>query len=48
MPRKEFFIDNKFDEDLFAEIREKKLATVLATEVMNDEEQWLDYDFEDA
>ncbi len=48
LPRKEFIFGDTFDEDLFAEIREKKLATLLATEVIDDENSWLDYDFEEA
>jgi hypothetical protein len=48
LPRQDFVIDNEFNEGLFAEIREKKLANLLATEVMENEEDWLDYDFEEA
>ena len=48
MPRKEFIFGGKFDDELFAEIREKKLATLLATEVIEDESTWLSYDFEGA
>ena len=33
LPRKEFIFGGMFDDELFAEIREKKLATLLATEV---------------
>mmetsp|Transcript_24437 Transcript_24437/g.21692 ORF Transcript_24437/g.21692 Transcript_24437/m.21692 type:complete len:123 (+) Transcript_24437:17-385(+) len=48
LPRKEFIFDKRFDDELFAEIREKKLATLLATEVIEDEPNWLNYDFEEA
>ena len=48
LPRKEFIFSNVFDEELFAEIREKKLATLLATEVVENEAKWLNYDFEEA
>ena len=48
LPRKEFFYNGSFDDELFAEIREKKLATLLATEVIEDEPSWLGYDFEEA
>lgn len=48
LPRKDFIFSNVFDEELFAEIREKKLATLLATEVIENEPQWLNYDFEEA
>ena len=48
LPRKEFVFGGFFDEELFAEIREKKLATLLATEVLENEHKWLNYEFEDA
>jgi hypothetical protein len=48
LPRREFIFSGVFDEELFAEIREKKLATLLATEVIENEYQWLNYDFEEA
>lgn len=37
LPRKEFIFSDEFDEELFAEIWEKKLATLLATEVIENE-----------
>lgn len=37
-----------FDEELFAEIREKKLATLLAREMIENEPRWLNYEFEEA
>lgn len=48
LPRREFIFSGVFDEELFAEIREKKLATLLATEVIENEYTWLNYDFEEA
>ena len=48
LPRREFIFSGVFDEELFAEIREKKLATLLATEVIENEFEWLNYDFEEA
>ncbi len=39
-------VDGEFNERLFAEVREKKLANLLATEVMEGENQWLNYEFE--
>ena len=41
MPRKEFVFNGVFDNELFAEIREKKLATLLASEVIENEKKWL-------
>lgn len=37
-----------FDEELFAEIREKKLVALLAKEMVETEPKWLNYDFEQA
>jgi hypothetical protein len=37
-----------FDDELFAEIREKKLATLLAREMIETEPKWLNYEFEEA
>ena len=48
LPRREFVFGNLFDEDLFAEIREKKLATLLCREIVDNEPQWLKWDFEEA
>lgn len=48
LPRKDFIFGGTFDEELFNEIREKKLATLLATEVIENEHKWLNYDFEEA
>lgn len=48
LPRKEFIFSGEFDEELFNEIWEKKLATLLATEVIENEHKWLNYEFEDA
>ena len=48
LPRKEFVFGGHFDEELFAEIREKKLATLLVREIVETEPQWLKWDFEEA
>jgi hypothetical protein len=48
LPRAEFVFNSVFDEELFAEVREKKLATLLATEVIESESQWLNYEFEES
>ena len=37
LPRREFVFGGHFDEDLFAEIREKKLATLLCREIVDNE-----------
>ena len=44
LPRPELF---QYD-DLFDEIREKKLATLLCREIVDTEPQWLKWDFEEA
>jgi hypothetical protein len=38
----------QFDEELFSEIREKKLATLLVREIVETEPQWLKWDFEET
>ena len=49
LPSKEFYCNNQFDEDKFAEFREKKLATILAYDVeKEDREKWLDYETEES
>ena len=37
-----------FDEELFTEIREKKLVSLLAREMIETEPKWLNYEFEHA
>lgn len=46
LPRADFMENNQFNEKVFGEIRERKLANLLATEVMESEDQWLRYEFE--
>jgi len=48
LPRKEFVFGGQFDEELFSEIREKKLATLLVREIVETEPQWLKWDFEET
>lgn len=48
LPRREFVFGGKFDDELFAEIREKKLAGLLCREIIETEPQWLKWDFEEA
>ena len=48
LPRREFVFGGQFDEELFGEIREKKLATLLCREIVETEPSWLKWDFEEA
>lgn len=48
LPRREFVLYGQFDEELFAELREKKLARLLCREIVDTEPQWLKWDFEEA
>ena len=48
LPRREFVFNHHFDDELFAEIREKKLATLLCREIVETEPGWLKWDFEEA
>ena len=48
LPRREFIYQGEFDEELFSEIREKKLVQLLAREMIDTEPKWLNYEFEQA
>ena len=48
LPRREFVFNNRFDDELFAEIREKKLSTLLCREIVEIEPNGLKWDFEEA
>ena len=55
LPNAEFVLNGKFDEEYFVEIREKQLAILLSQEVLfvynqvvDNEEQWLNYDKEET
>ena len=48
LPRKEFVFAGVFDDEIFAEVREKKLATLLAREMIETEPKWLNYEFEES
>eukprot|EP01022_Parablepharisma_sp_SALTPOND_P022319 TRINITY_DN4500_c0_g1_i1.p1 TRINITY_DN4500_c0_g1~~TRINITY_DN4500_c0_g1_i1.p1 ORF type:complete len:1311 (-),score=211.19 TRINITY_DN4500_c0_g1_i1:1930-5862(-) len=58
LPKREFLVNGKFDEDYFAEVREKQLATLLAQEVIHpsqsqqqvidNEEMWINYEMEET
>jgi hypothetical protein len=41
MPSTDYKVENLFDEDLFAEVREKRLASLLSNEVYESENKWL-------
>ncbi len=44
----EFVTNGRFDEDAFAEIRERQLANLLTQEVIDNEEMWSNYETEEA
>jgi len=48
MPSIDYCLGNEFDEDFFAEVREKRLAELLSNEVHGSENKWLKYEFEEA
>lgn len=48
MPSLEYYEGEMFEEDLFADIREKRLANLLSNEVYESEQKWLTYNFEEA
>ena len=48
LPWKDFIFDGEFDDELIVEIREKRLAAALANELIENEPNWLNYDFEET
>jgi len=48
LPKEEFLVDQQFDEDYFTEVREKRLGSLLAQEVIDTEEIWLNYEMEET
>ena len=48
LPRREFVYQGVFDDELFGDIREKKLVQLLAREMVETEPKWLNYEFETA
>ena len=48
LPRADFIFSGEFDDELMAEIWEKKLAVALAAELIENEPSWLEYDFEET
>jgi hypothetical protein len=48
IPSKKFLKDDQFDEAEFQECREKQLANLLASDVQENEREWLNYDFEES
>ena len=48
LPRREFVFGGQFDDELFSEIKEKKLATLLCREIVETEPNWLKWEFEEA
>ena len=39
---------DQFDDEIFQETRERRLAQMLASEVVESEHQWLNYEFEES
>jgi hypothetical protein len=49
LPKREFIHeDNQFDEEGFNEVREKRLASLLASDVIENDYKWINYDFEES
>eukprot|EP00826_Nyctotherus_ovalis_P020847 TRINITY_DN16618_c0_g1_i1.p2 TRINITY_DN16618_c0_g1~~TRINITY_DN16618_c0_g1_i1.p2 ORF type:complete len:132 (-),score=46.56 TRINITY_DN16618_c0_g1_i1:123-518(-) len=44
LPKAEFVVEGRFDEDYFTEAREKQLGALLAQEVIDGEDVWVDYE----
>eukprot|EP00826_Nyctotherus_ovalis_P028830 TRINITY_DN2272_c0_g1_i10.p1 TRINITY_DN2272_c0_g1~~TRINITY_DN2272_c0_g1_i10.p1 ORF type:complete len:616 (-),score=189.41 TRINITY_DN2272_c0_g1_i10:133-1956(-) len=48
LPQMAFMVGERFDEECFAEVREKKLVAVLAQEALDSESQWTRYDSQEG
>eukprot|EP01022_Parablepharisma_sp_SALTPOND_P025576 TRINITY_DN59_c0_g3_i1.p1 TRINITY_DN59_c0_g3~~TRINITY_DN59_c0_g3_i1.p1 ORF type:complete len:1605 (+),score=215.77 TRINITY_DN59_c0_g3_i1:8435-13249(+) len=48
LPQLAFMMGDRFDEEYFSEVREKKLIALLAQEVLDSEDQWVNYEMEEA
>ena len=48
LPSTEFLFNSKFDEEMFAETRERHLADILGQEVLEMEDLWLNYEVEET
>ena len=48
LPQICFVVGDKFDEDYFLEVREKKLIAMLSYNVIEEERTWLRYDMEET
>ena len=49
LPKREFLMeDEQFDEEGFNEVREKRLASLLASDVVETDYKWVNYDFEES
>lgn len=49
LPKREFINEHdNFEEEYFGEVREKRLAALLASDVMENEYKWTNYDFEES
>jgi len=48
LPKKDFMIGNKFDVLALNEYRERKLISLLAQEVLDTEQNWINYEMEES
>ena len=48
LPKPEFIVNETFDEDYFTETREKRLASLLVQDVVDNEEMWINYDSDET
>ena len=48
LPKPEFLIQDRFDEEFFTDTRERQLGTILSQEIIDNEENWTNYEAEEA
>ncbi len=48
MPKPDYVSEGRFNEEVFMEVRDKRLATLLAQEVIDNEDTWINYEQEEA
>ena len=48
LPKSEFVINNNYEEEIFAETRERQLGIILSQEIIDNEETWINYETEET
>ena len=48
LPKPDFVMNDNFEEELFAETRERQLGIILSQEIIDNEETWINYETEET